>query len=650
MSDNQALDKFLNQEFLLTNGIGGYSSSSISFSNTRKYHGLLVAASNPPTQRNILVHKLEERVKVDDQYSDLSTNVYESVVHPHGYTHLKDFQRLPIATWTYEGEGWKLSKEVMMAKDSNTTMVVYKNLGKTSLDLELHPLFSHRDYHSILRKNDRYDFYYAALDNGLKIHPYLHCPATYCQYSKGEFTEDRAWYQNFQYDRETYRGMDANEDSYRIGFVTQSLTAGATAHILFTDDEKKLKIKPATLRKQVIANHKAKAKAAGKKDFLRDLLISGDQFLVTRASTKSKTILAGYHWFTDWGRDTMIAMRGLTISANRKKESESILKTFFKYLDRGMLPNRFPDQGEEVEYNTIDATLWLFIVMYEYFQKFGDKVFIKKYIRDLESIIKHHIKGTRYGIHVNEQGFLQGGEDGVQLTWMDAKVNDYVVTPRIGCPVEINVLWYNTLKIFNELSSIIGYQADVDIQTGIKLLEKNFKPAFLNQAAYLNDYIDARGKANSDFRSNQIYAVSLPFSLLTAKEEKQIVKLVGEKLLTDYGLRSLDQDNQAFVAVYQGNQWSRDTSYHQGTVWTFMIGEYLEAYLKVNKYSKKAKVEVAKMLQPLKAHFYEHECIHGISEIFDGREPQQGRGCIQQAWSVAAIIKLCMDHPDIKLS
>jgi predicted glycogen debranching enzyme len=650
MEYDQALDKVLNEEFLVTNGIGGYSSSSISFANTRKYHGLLVAAANPPTQRNILVHKMEERVKVNDQYSDLSTNVFERVVHPHGYNYLKGFRRLPVATWTYEGDGWSLSKEVMMSKDSNTTVVVYKNLGETALDLELHPLFSFRDYHSILRKNYRYDFYYTSLDNGLKIHPYLDCPAIYCQYSKGEFTEARAWYQNFHYDREEYRGMDATEDSYRIGFVTQKLKPGGSAHILFTDDEKKLKTKPATVRKQTIANHDAKAKVAGDKDFLRDLLIAGDQFIVNRASTNSQTILAGYHWFTDWGRDTMISMRGLTISTGRKKESESILTTFFKYLDQGMLPNRFPDHGEEVEYNTIDATLWLFIVMFEYYQKFEDKKFVKKYIKELESIIKYHIKGTRYNIHVNEQGFLQGGEQGTQLTWMDAKVNDYVVTPRRGCPVEINVLWYNALKIFDELSRAVGYDTKIDTHGGYKKLEKNFKPAFLNKEGYLNDFIHPNGEANTDFRSNQIYAVSLPFSLLNKHEEKTLVDLVGQKLLTDYGLRTLDQENQEFVAVYKGNQWSRDTSYHQGTVWPFILGEYIEAYLKVNKYSKKAKKEVAKMLQPLQAHFYEHECLHGISEIFDGRDPRQGRGCIQQAWSVAAIIKVCMDHPDIALS
>jgi len=650
MENAQPLDTLLNQEFLVTNGIGGYASSSVSFANTRRYHGLLVAAANPPTQRNVLVHKMEERIRIGDEYNDLSTNIFETIVHPHGYQYLMDFERSPIATWTYGTDDWMMTKELMMVNDSNTTIVVYKNTGTTDIELELHPLFTYRDYHSLLRKNDRYDFYYAPLENGLKIHPYPDCPAIYCTYSKGEFTEDRSWYKNFQYNRAAYRGLDSVEDSYRIGFVFHKLKAGSTIHIVFSDDDSKLKTKPATVRKQIMKNYEDKDATTDNNEFLRDLLISGDQFLVTRASTKSKSIIAGYHWFTDWGRDTMIAMRGLTISTGRKKDSESILKTFFKYLDQGMLPNRFPDHGEEVEYNTIDATLWLFIVMYEYYQKFEDKKFIKKYMKDLESVIKFHLEGTRYNIHVNEMGFLQGGEDGYQLTWMDAKVNDYVVTPRIGSPVEIIVLWYNALKIFASLSDKVDYKASIDIKTQIKLIKKNFKNAFLNDEGYLNDYIDLEGNPNKDFRSNQIYAVSLPFSLLSKKEEKKIVEQVKKNLLTKYGLRTLNQEHDAFVGIYQGDQWSRDTAYHQGTVWPFIMGEYIEAFLKVNEYSKKAKQKAGKLLKPLKKHFYQKDCLHGISEIFDGKEPGEGRGCINQAWSVATIIKLCMDHPDIDIS
>ena len=642
--NNTDADKLMSQEFLITNGIGGYASSSISFTNTRKYHGLLVASANPPTERSILVHKIEERIKVSDVYYDLSSNKYGEEIHPKGFQYLTEFERQPVPTWMYKHEDWSVSKKIMMVPGSNTTIVVYENLGDNDFEIELHPLFTSRSYHSILHEND-FDFYFESIDKGIKVHPYPDSQPTYCVFSNGTFVEHRSWYKGFNYDRSAYRGLDASEDSYRIGYVKVKLKAGKKTSKAFSDNAKEVRTKPSKIKKDLRAKYAQKLLETNNIKYLTDLIFSGDQFLVNRASTNSQTILAGYHWFTDWGRDTMIAMRGLTISTGRKKESESILKTFFNNLDQGMLPNRFPDYaGQEVEYNTIDATLWLFIVMYEYHQKFGDKKFVKKFIKKLESIIDHHTKGARYQIKVSDAGLMRGGEDGVQLTWMDAKVNGYVVTPRVGAPVEINVLWYNALKIFKELSGVVAYKHKVKVDKYITLIEKNFKKMFLNDKGYLNDCIDMDGQPDDDFRCNQIYAVSLPFSLLSKKEEKQIVQQVEEKLLTDYGLRTLDKGNNAFVPSYKGGPWSRDTSYHQGTVWPFFIGEYFEAYLKVNKSSKTAKKKVIKLLEPLKNHFYKSDCIHGISEIFDGDKPKEGRGCINQAWSVAGLIKLYVDH------
>jgi predicted glycogen debranching enzyme len=648
MKISQNIEDLLKQEFLITNGIGGYASSSIAFANTRKYHGLLVASYNPPTERKVVVHKVEERIKVGGEFNDLTTNKFGGGgIHPHGYQYLKNFSRQPIATWSYESDQWSLTKEVMMVKDSNTTIINYTNNGDTPIEIEVHPLFTYKDYHSVLREND-YDFYYVDIDNGIKIHPFPDCPPIFFKYSTGKFTEDRAWYRDFHYDRSQYRGLEHLEDSYRMGLITTVIKPGKSFQITLSTEEKKLNAKATSVKKQLTTLYDEKASIASGDAYLQDLLISGDQFIVNRASTKSKTILAGYHWFTDWGRDTMIAMRGLTISTGRKKDSESILKTFFKYLDSGMLPNRFPDNnGEEVEYNTIDATLWLFIVIHEYYEQFGDKTFVKRYLKDLETIIDYHTKGTRYNIHVNNKGFIQGGEYGYQLTWMDAKVNNHVVTPRIGSPVEINVLWYNALMIFKTLSAEVDYQPSIEVEDYIKLLKKNFKSTFLNKDGYLNDFIDNNGNANADFRCNQIYAVSLPYSLLNKKEEKTLVNQVNQKLVTGLGLRTLDEGNPAFRPDYAGDQWNRDTAYHQGTVWPFFIGEYYEAYLKVNGYSSKAKKIVRNQLLDLKNHFYNSDCIHGISEVFDGKNPTDGRGCINQAWSVATLIKLYMNHPEL---
>ncbi len=638
------IEALLNQEFLITNGIGGYCSSSITFANTRKYHGLLISADNPPTERNVLVHKVEERIKIGGDFYDLGVNKFGDEIHPKGYEYLKSFERQPVPKWHYATDFWSLEKEVMMVDGSNTTIISYTNVGNSDIEIELHPLFTLRDYHSNLREN-HFDFYFEQNGKSIRVNPFPDSKTIYSKWSSGEFIENRAWYKNFHYDKSSYRGLDAAEDSYRIGYIVAQIKAGETATIVFSDDADKISISPKSVKNELTKTYNEVLLKTDGRAYLADLLLSGEQFIVKRASTKSSTILAGYHWFTDWGRDTMISMRGLTVSTGRKRESESILNTFFKYLDEGMLPNRFPDyDGQEIEYNTIDATLWSFIVLFEFYQKFNDKKFIKKYLSNMEDILTHHINGTRYNIKVNELGFVSGGEDGWQLTWMDARVDDFVVTGRVGAPVEINMLWYNALKVFESFSKEFKYVSSIKVKDYIALIEKNFKLNFWNADGYLNDYIDEHGSANEDFRCNQIYAVSLPFSLLSKIEEKQIVTQVGQKLLTDYGLRTLSPDDDAFVKMYGGGQWDRDTAYHQGTVWPFFMAEYLEAYLKVNEYSDKAKKEVLEKLKPLEEHFYTRDCIHGISEIFDGLAPSDGRGCIQQAWSVAGIIKLYFDH------
>ena len=644
MKTTENIADLMNQEFLITNKIGGYCSSSISFANTRKYHGILVSSDNPPTERNVLVHKVEERIKINGGYYDLSVNNYEGKIHPDGYQYLKSFERQPVSKWTYVSDSWTIEKELMMVDGSNTIIINYTNIGHKDLEIELHPLFTLRDYHSVLREN-HYDFYYKGGSKSLRINPYPDSKAIYCKWTNGEFIENRSWYKNFYYEKSAYRGLEATEDSYRIGYISAKIKKGKSLSLILTDDVDKMDITPKVVKSKLKKSYN-KFRSEAKADiYLTDLLLSGEQFIVNRASTKSSTILAGYHWFTDWGRDTMISMRGLTISTGRKKESESIINTFFKYLDKGMLPNRFPDyDGQEVEYNTIDATLWLFIALYEYFERFRDKKYLKKYMADLEDILSHHINGTRYNIKVNESGFVSGGEEGWQLTWMDARVDGYVVTPRRGAPVEINVLWYNALKIFDSFCKEFKYKPSIKTNKFTALIEENFTSQFLNADGYLNDYIDENGHANKDFRCNQIYAVSLPFSLLSKSEEKIVVNQVEQKLFTDYGLRTLSPDHDSFVKVYGGDQWNRDIAYHQGTVWPFFISEYFEAYLKVNKYSKKAREVVLKKLKPLEEHFYNRDCIHGVSEIFDGESPDEGRGCIQQAWSVAGIIKLYFDH------
>ncbi|HRI62100.1 MAG TPA: amylo-alpha-1,6-glucosidase, partial [Saprospiraceae bacterium] len=420
--------------------------------------------------------------------------------------------------------------------------------------------------------------------------------------------------------------------------------------------------------------------------FLKDLMLAGEQFIVQRNPTpgpspigrgdvehtaissvvssaehatsplpmgegtgvglNSYSLIAGYHWFTDWGRDTMIAMRGLTIATGKQEISKSILETFLQSVDRGMLPNRFPDNPDDaVEYNTIDATLWLFVALYEYHRKFQDLSFVAAHFDTLTEILDQHIAGTRYNIRVTPEGFLSGGEGLAQLTWMDARVGDFVVTPRHGCPVEIQALWFNALRIYQYFAGTLNKPYEKYQSIGDSLLA-NFKKAFVRSNGSLNDVVkfndqlsESSPTADASIRANQIYVVSLPFSLLGKDDEKRVLEVVREHLLADYGLRTLSPGHPDFKPEYGGDSWHRDTAYHQGTVWPFLLGEYISAYLKVHNWSEQSEKEALALLEPLKRHFYRDDCILGISEIFDGKIPRKGKGAMHQAWSVGAILK-----------
>lgn len=635
------------REWLVSNGLGGFASSTIVGQNTRRYHGLLTASLVPPTQRMVTVSKVEEKVYTGSKELALSTNQYPDVTHPQGYQYLDSFERFPLPKMNFRLNPGFLSKTIFMVYGQNTTVVEYHNDSDRKIQLALNPLYTYRDYHSLLRKNDYFDFYYELQKEGkLKIYPHYGSQPIYCYFNKGVFEEARNWYFNMEFARESDRGLDNQEDVYSLGKITVTLEAQEKIFLIFSmEDISGLAKNPEALKEvelkrqaEIIAPYPAHA-------FLRDLILSGEQFIVHRASTKSDSILAGYPWFSDWGRDTMIALRGLCLSLHKPEQVRSILKTFLKYTNQGMFPNRFPDyEGEVIGYNTMDATLWLFVVLYEYVQAFGEDEFIKSNMGIFEEIIQHHLKGTRYDIQATPEGFLYGGDEKTQLTWMDARIGNYTVTPRWGCPIEINALWYNALKTFQFLCNRLGQKVPTEIVQVSNNFEKHFKTHFWNPDGYLYDVIIPSKRSDASIRPNQIYALSLPFSVLNEAEEKQVLEVVTEYLYTDFGLRTLSQNHADFKPMYQGSPWDRDTAYHQGTVWPFLIGEYWIAYLKVHKYSEEAKRSVLEGLEALKKHFYENEAIGGISEIFDGALPERGKGTIHQAWSVSNLIKLFMDY------
>lgn len=634
----------INQEWIITNGLGGYSSSSVIGENTRRYHGLLVAALEPPTNRTVIVAKIEERILFDGVYHELSTNEYPGVQYPNGTQYLDSFEASPFPLWVYKSSSWELEKSVFMVQNSNTSIVNYCNKGSDSIIIELHSLYAFTDFHRTFHNNSDTNFYTEMSTHSMKTYPELDAKPIFTRWTSGEFIEDRNWNRNIQLPLEKSRGLDGEADYYKIGYIRHELKPNESISLLFSVDESVENTDINSLliveKERLSANNNSV-----KNTFYKDLLQSGNQFVVNRKSTNSATIIAGYHWFSDWGRDTMIAMRGLTIATGDKSVSESILATFFKYINQGMIPNRFPDNCEDkIEYNTIDASLWLFIAMHDNYKKFQNLDFIKTHLDALKDILDWHIQGTRYDIHVTPEGFLYGGQDGVMLTWMDAIVNGKIITPRIGCPVEINALWYNALKIYAEFNAILDINLDQQYTDIISRFERNFETFFVNSEGTLHDIVIPNGPTDNSFRSNQIYCLSLPFTILNTEHQKHIFEAIKSKLLTPYGLRTLEKNNPEFKAVYQGDQWERDHAYHQGTVWPYIISEYYEVFFKLYGDNEENKRKVIDELKPLKNHFYKEQGLHCISEVFDGQNPNEGKGTIQQAWSISALLKLYTDY------
>lgn len=639
ITPNSTFEALSNTEWLVANGIGGFASSTITGANTRRYHGLLTAALEPPTGRMVVVSKVEECILFGrDCAFSLSSNRYNGVIHPEGYQHLRFFERKPLPRMKFEVNGYNLLKTIFMPHGSNTTVVEYENTGENPFRLRLSPLFVYRDYHTLFRREDRFDFYTNEKGGYFEMYPHFGAQPVFFRHTVGEYRQQPVWYYNFTYERETERGLDDREDAYSPAQIEIMLRPGEKAHLIFSTEEAMMKADPEQLKSAELLRLQSITADMPDDSFIQDLLLAGDQFVVKRTQTGGYTLIAGYPWFTDWGRDTMIALRGLSIAPGRKDVAASILRTFLEHVDKGMLPNRFPDQGEQPEYNTIDATLWLFVALYEYYQKFWDHALIEEIFDQLTAIINMHIEGTRYGIGVTPEGFLRGGEGLAQLTWMDARVGDFVVTPRHGCPVEIQALWYNTLRVYQYFAGTLkrSYKTYADLADR---LQGNFKKYFQHTDGSLYDVVVPGISADKSVRPNQIYVVSLPFSLLGKDEEKRVVALVRDRLLTLYGLRTLATDNPAFAPSYTGTPWQRDTAYHQGTVWPFLLGEYATALLKINDWSDAAQKEVRQLLEPLKAHFYHDNCLHGISEVFDGLNPRTGKGAIHQAWSVGALLK-----------
>lgn len=644
------------REWLETNGLGGFASSTLLGMNTRRYHGLLVAAVEPPVGRALLLSKLEETLVVDGQRYELAVNQYPGVYHPRGDRYLAGFRLDPFPIATYRVGGLRLEKTVFMAYGENTTVVQYRLAGRgraRQVRLELRPLLAFRDYHATIRECADLDPHIHVAAGLASVRPYPHLPALHLAHDADELETTGEWFRSFVFAVERERGFDDGDDLFSP-FVLRACLDDRSQVSVVASTERRDAAEADALREAEIERRRALLAGAPADPFIRRLYLAADQFIVSRAAPDSppgrsdsgssgKTVIAGYHWFGDWGRDTMIALPGLTLATGRPDVARDILLTFARYVDRGMLPNRFPDGSEPPEYNTVDATLWFFEAIRALVEATGDVTFVREHLYDvLREIVDWHVRGTRYNIRVDADGLLAAGATGANLTWMDAKVEGVVITPRYGKAVEIQALWYNALRTMQDLAARFGDDAG-----GARYGEMadraraSFGARFWNEAGgCLYDVVDGEAR-DGTVRPNQILAVSLHHTMLDPHRAREVVAAVERELLTPFGLRSLAPGDPRYRGVYVGDWRARDSSYHQGPVWGWLLGPFLSAYARVHP-GMEARAEARRLLEGVRA-YVDDLGVGQIAEIFDGDAPHLPRGAWAQAWSVAETLRAAVE-------
>lgn len=634
-------DAAIELEWLETNGIGGWAGSSVVGCNTRRYHSLLMAATVPPAERMNLVSKLDETIIINDKRFELGTNNYGDVITPQGYQYLSGFKKEIFPEWTYEVNGVALKKTISMVHGENTTVILYEVVKAPQVfTLELLPLLSVRGYHSLMHANNA-AHWDASFDNNIfRAKVYDATPDIFIKVPNANYQHHPNWFYNFNYSIEQYRGLDFTEDLFNHGKFLVELKQGDSLGIILSTEDPSNKNAI-----ELFLKEKQRKESLLEQPFNNSieqiLTLAADQFIVKRGEDL-KTIIAGYPWFTDWGRDTMISLPGLCLSTGRFEDAKKILAAFAQSVSMGMLPNRFQDNNEPPEYNNVDGTLWYFIAIKKYLDATDDEAFIINDILPvLKDIIDWHFRGTRYKIHVAEDGLLYAGEVGQQLTWMDARIGNWVVTPRMGKAVEIQALWYNALKIFAELLRRNAQEKDAElVEISALKAKQSFEEKFwYDEGNYLYDVIDENNQPDKTLRPNQLFAISLPYALIEEAKAAAVLQIVEEQLYTPVGLKSLPKTDSHYIPVYGGDAWHRDSSYHEGTVWSWLLGPYVDALIRVNDLRDKAQ----KVISDFAYHLNE-ACIGSVSEIFDADAPHHPRGCFAQAWGVAEILRVIKEY------
>jgi glycogen debranching enzyme len=706
LTRGEPVENLLTKEWLLTNERGGYASSTIVGCNTRGYHGLLVGSLNPPANRIMALAKCLEMVISKGKVFNLSTFEFGEKFAPEGFTHLVQVRRDTGLHFDYELKKFELTKSIYLLRDTDTVALVYDFIRiEEPSEFVLRPFIGLRDFHTLQKS-------YAPLcsrwlghsvlirhDTPDSCELFLNCPAA-------NFEKDEQWWFNFVYRNDKERGQEFTEDLWTPGFFKCRIDSPTRVVFLANLSPSRFACPTASSeansgasqkrnrkgceaeqfinididavredlhRHQESVKHRAKSVKRKAKSQKRNtqyamgdtqyeiLCLAADQFIAKRQTngvsedTHRTTILAGFPWFADWGRDTFIALPGLLLSTGRFDEARSVLTSFAQAADEGMIPNRFDDRSDTAYFNSVDASLWFINAAFQYLNATGDSTTFTQYLLPvIRWIIDSYHNGTRFGICADADGLITAGNDQTQLTWMDAKYDGIAFTPRNGKAIEINALWYNSLRCLAEFYADGGLPFSKKSQNRVPRdmenakhyksmadkVEASFCELFWNEkCGYLNDRILPDGSVDETVRPNQIFAVSLPFSPLPLQHQKSVVDAVQKDLLTPYGLRTLNVQDSCYKGTYTGTRQQRDEAYHQGTVWPYLLGPFVEAYLKVNEFSRKSKRKAAEFIRPLMQHLTEDVCLGSASEIFDGDAPHKPRGCIAQAWSVAELIR-----------
>jgi predicted glycogen debranching enzyme len=629
-------EKAMEKEWLLTNGSGGYAGGTVSGANTRRYHGLLICDPPGGGGRHLYVAKLHEELTVDGRTYYLASNELANGQFQNGHMHLVEFSLDPLPAFVYRFEDIYLIKELFMVRGEPTTLVRYRLEANRNCKLRIYPLVNDRSHHSVCN-NPSWPFEKEINGSALTVRSPAG-PPVYLESTLGDFREMYAWYYNMSYRHERDRGEEHLEHHFIPGCWEMELENGGEFALSLSLNGfrsgryKELYREEKTRQKSLTGNMPAHNRLC------RELARACDPFIVQRE--EGPGIIAGYPWFDQWGRDTFISLPGLLLVTGRHDDARRIIARYAALEKNGLLPNFIPDDGTPPLYHTVDASLWYILAVKAYLDYTGNLDFVRQEVYPvLRRMIHHYRIGTDYGIVMDADGLITAGEKGLQLTWMDAKVGDWVVTPRYGKAVEINALWYNALYFMMLLAGCLGDEESRTRYGEMALrTRENFSSAFwCMRHDYLADVI-YRGERDERLRPNQLFALSLPYRMLSARQERQVLNAVGRHLYTPYGLRTLAFYETDYRPRYSGDRISRDGSYHQGTVWPWLMGPYVTAYRQVHQRSRKSRQVVARMLAPFFHHLYDFG-LSSVAEIFDGDHPHTPRGCPFQAWSVAELLR-----------